>query len=47
MNFYAKFGAFSLKIDCIMLNLVFGGHFVFFLPLCFLAKKMLRAIMDY
>ena len=35
MNFHAKSGASSLKIDQIMLNLVFGGHFVFGRPFCF------------
>ena len=29
MNYHAKSGATSLKIDWVILNLVFGGHFVF------------------
>ena len=29
MNYHAKSGAYSLKIDWVMLNLVFGGHFFF------------------
>ena len=29
MNYHAKSGASSLKIDRVMLNLIFGGHFVF------------------
>ena len=29
MNYHAKSGASSLKIDWVMLNLVYGGHFVF------------------
>ena len=27
MNYHAKSGAYRLKIDWVMLNLVFGGHF--------------------
>ena len=29
MNYHAKSGTSSLKIDWVMNNLVFGGHFVF------------------
>ena len=29
MNYHAKYGASSLKIDWVMLNLVFGSHFFF------------------
>ena len=47
MNFHAKSGAFSLKIDRVMLNLVLGGHFVFWQPFYFFGKKWLRAIMNY
>ena len=53
MNYHEKFGASSLKIDWVMLNSVFGGHFVFgghilfWRPFCFLAKKMWRVIMNY
>ena len=36
MNYHAKSGASTLKIDKDMLNLIFGGHFVFRWPFCFL-----------
>ena len=46
MNYHAKFGASSLKIDWIMLNLIFVGHFIFWRPFCFwrpfLCKNMRR-----
>ena len=38
MNYHAKSRAFSLKIDWVMLKLVFGGHFVFWRPFCFLLR---------
>ena len=34
MNYHAKSGAYSLKIDQVMLNLGFGGHFVFWKKNC-------------
>ena len=52
MNYHEKFGASSLKIDRVMLNSVFGGHF-FWRPFCFLVtilfldKKMWSAIVNY
>ena len=52
MSFHAKSGASSSKIDLVMLNLVFGGHFVFWRPFCFLAailflQKIIRMIENY
>ena len=52
MNYHATSGASSLKIDSVMLNLVFGGHFVFLAAILFfggnfLAKKMWRVNMNY
>ena len=38
VNYHAKSGANSLKIDWVMLNLVFGGHFVFWQPFYFSQK---------
>ena len=35
MNYHAKSGASSLKIDWVMLNLIFGGHFVFLAAILF------------
>ena len=35
INYRAKSGASSLKIDWVMLNLVFGGHFVFLAAILF------------
>ena len=47
MNYHAKSGASKLKIDQFMLNLVFGGHFVFLLAILFFGKKMRMVIMNY
>ena len=41
MNYHAKSQGSSLKIDRVMLNLVLGGHFVFW------RKKLRRVIMNY
>ena len=38
MNYHEKSGASSLKTDWIMLNLGFGGHFVFWWPFWILAN---------
>ena len=40
INYHAKSRAYSLKIDWIMHNLVFGGHFAFWRPFCFLTRKV-------
>ena len=52
MNYRTKSGASSLKIDRVMLNLVFVGHFVFLWQFCFLvaiffSKNMRRVNMNY
>ena len=46
MNYHEKIGPSSLKIDWVMLNSVFGGHFVFG-GLFFGKKKLGRDIMNY
>ena len=46
MNFHAKSGASSLKIDWVILSLIFGGHFVFWRSYFFL-KGWLRAVKIY
>ena len=47
MNYHAKSEDSSLKIDKVMLNLVFGGNLIFFMAILILAKKLWRVIMNY
>jgi len=42
LNYHAKSGASSTKIDWVMLNLVFDPHFVFLWPFCFFNKKIVE-----
>ena len=39
MNYHAKYGAFSLKINRVELNLVFDGHFVFLVVILLFGKN--------
>ena len=47
MNYHAKSGAYSLKIDCVMLNLAFCSHFFLVAFLFFVNKNLKRVIMNY
>ena len=47
MNYHVKSRASSLKMDWVMLILIFGGHFIFWRPFFFLQILLRRVNMNY